>query len=42
MDESQRHAAGMKTRRAVLSDAYVDKASAGITDQNQLNAIGYL
>lgn len=32
MDEKSRYDAGMKTRRAVLGEAYVDKASAGITD----------
>jgi 4-carboxymuconolactone decarboxylase len=32
MDEKSRYDAGMKTRRAVLGGAYVDKASAGITD----------
>ena len=28
MDEKERHAQGMKTRRAVLGDAHVDKAEA--------------
>lgn len=28
MDEKERHAQGMKTRRAVLGDAHVDKADA--------------
>jgi len=32
---SARYAAGMTTRRAVLGDAYVDRASAGITDFNR-------
>ena len=32
MDEKSRYEAGMKTRRAVLGEAYVDKASAGISD----------
>jgi 4-carboxymuconolactone decarboxylase len=32
MDENSRYDAGMKTRRAVLGEAYVDKAGAGITD----------
>jgi 4-carboxymuconolactone decarboxylase len=32
---SERQATGMKTRRAVLSDAYVDKASAGVSDFNR-------
>jgi 4-carboxymuconolactone decarboxylase len=35
MDETARHANGMKTRRAVLGEAYVDKASAGITEFNR-------
>jgi len=29
MDERERHATGMKVRRAVLGDAHVDKAEAG-------------
>ncbi|KRE22596.1 4-carboxymuconolactone decarboxylase [Bosea sp. Root483D1] len=32
MDEKSRFDAGMKTRRAVLGEAYVDKASAEISD----------
>lgn len=32
MDEKSRYEAGMKTRRAVLGEAYVDKASAGISE----------
>ncbi|MGX1785315.1 4-carboxymuconolactone decarboxylase [Bosea sp. NPDC055332] len=32
MDDKSRYDAGMKTRRSVLGAAYVDKASAGITD----------
>ncbi len=35
MDEATRYAAGMKTRRAVLGETYVDKASAGVTDFNR-------
>ena len=35
MDETERYDAGMKTRRAVLGGAYVDKASAGIGDFNR-------
>lgn len=34
MDEKTRYDEGMKTRRAVLGGAYVDKASAGVTDFN--------
>jgi 4-carboxymuconolactone decarboxylase len=34
MDEKTRYDNGMKTRRAVLSDAYVDKASSGLTPFN--------
>ncbi|MDR6872770.1 4-carboxymuconolactone decarboxylase [Bosea sp. BE125] len=34
MDEKTRYDNGMKTRRAVLSDTYVDKASAGVTAFN--------
>jgi 4-carboxymuconolactone decarboxylase len=34
MDEKTRYDEGMTTRRAVLGGAYVDKASAGITDFN--------
>lgn len=32
MDEKQRHAAGMKVRREILGDAYVDRAVADTTD----------
>jgi 4-carboxymuconolactone decarboxylase len=32
MDDQQRYDEGMKTRRAVLGDAWVDKASAGVVD----------
>ena len=32
MDEKQRHAAGMKVRREILGDAYVDRAGADTTD----------
>ena len=32
MDEKERHAAGMKIRRAVLGDAHVDRAIATTTD----------
>jgi 4-carboxymuconolactone decarboxylase len=35
MDEKTRYTDGMKTRRAVLGEAYVDKASAGATDFNR-------
>ncbi|WP_439496802.1 4-carboxymuconolactone decarboxylase [Bosea sp. (in: a-proteobacteria)] len=35
MDETARHANGMKTRRAVLGEAYVDKASAGVNEFNR-------
>jgi 4-carboxymuconolactone decarboxylase len=35
MDEATRYANGMKTRRAVLGEAYVDKASAGVTEFNR-------
>jgi 4-carboxymuconolactone decarboxylase len=35
MDERKRHVKGMKVRRAVLSDAYVDRARAG---ENSFNA----
>lgn len=31
MDESERHALGMKTRRSVLGDAHVDRAEANKT-----------
>ncbi|WP_415683653.1 4-carboxymuconolactone decarboxylase [Breoghania sp.] len=31
MDEQDRHALGMKTRRSVLGDAHVDRAEAGKT-----------
>ena len=34
MDEKTRYDEGMKTRRAVLGPAYVDKASAGVTEFN--------
>lgn len=34
MDERERHAKGMAVRRAVLGDAWVDKAEAGKTDFN--------
>ena len=32
MDDKTRYDEGMKTRRAVLGPAYVDKASAGVTE----------
>ena len=32
---SERHAEGMATRRSVLGDAHVDRATAGITDFNR-------
>jgi len=35
MDEKTRYDAGMTTRRAVLGEAYVDRASAGIGDFNR-------
>lgn len=35
MDEKTRYDAGMTTRRAVLGEAYVDKASAGVTEFNR-------
>ena len=35
MDEKTRYENGLKTRRAVLGDAHVDRASAGITDFNR-------
>ena len=35
MDERKRHGKGMKARRAVLGDAYVDRAC---TEQNSFNA----
>jgi 4-carboxymuconolactone decarboxylase len=35
MDDKTRYDEGMETRRAVLGAAYVDKASAGITDFNR-------
>ena len=35
LTDRARHANGMKTRRKVLSDAYVDKAVAGVTDFNR-------
>ncbi|MGL4322742.1 MAG: 4-carboxymuconolactone decarboxylase [Beijerinckiaceae bacterium] len=34
MDNKQRHAAGMKVRRAVLGDEWVDKANARLNDFN--------
>ncbi len=35
MDEKSRYENGMKTRRAVLGEAYVDKAQTGVTDFNR-------
>jgi hypothetical protein len=35
MDETERHAAGMRVRREILGDAYVDRA---ITDTTDLTA----
>ncbi len=35
MDDKTRYAEGMKTRRSVLGEAYVDKASSGLTDFNR-------
>jgi 4-carboxymuconolactone decarboxylase len=35
MDERERHAAGMKTRREVLGDAHVERAEAAKTAFNQ-------
>ena len=35
MDETTRYSDGMKTRRAVLGEAYVDKATAGVTPFNR-------
>lgn len=35
MDDATRYANGMKTRRTVLGEAYVDKASAGVTAFNR-------
>lgn len=35
MDETTRYANGMQTRRAVLGESYVDKASAGVTEFNR-------
>lgn len=35
MDEKTRYDDGMKTRRAVLGETYVDKATAGVTAFNQ-------
>jgi len=32
MDEKTRYENGLKTRRAVLGDAHVDRATAGVTD----------
>ena len=34
MSEAERLAAGMKTRRAVLGEAYVDRATANVTEFN--------
>jgi 4-carboxymuconolactone decarboxylase len=34
MDDSERHAEGMKVRRAVLGDAWVDKAQSKLTPFN--------
>ncbi|MBV1693507.1 MAG: 4-carboxymuconolactone decarboxylase [Hyphomicrobiales bacterium] len=34
MDDRERHAAGMKVRREVLGDAWVDKAQARLNDFN--------
>ena len=35
MDEKERHDAGMKVRRAVLGDAWVDRAQAKLSDFNR-------
>lgn len=35
MDDATRYADGMKTRRAVLGESYVDNASAGTTEFNR-------
>ena len=35
MDDSERYAQGMGTRRAVLGADYVDKATAGVTEFNR-------
>jgi 4-carboxymuconolactone decarboxylase len=35
MDEAQRHREGMKVRRAVLGDEYVDRATASATEFNR-------
>ncbi len=35
MDEQTRYENGLKTRRAVLGDAHVDRATAGVTDFNR-------
>lgn len=35
MDEKTRYENGLKTRRAVLGDAHVDRATAGVTDFNR-------
>jgi len=35
MDDRERHASGMKVRRAVLGDAYVDKAQANLNAFNE-------
>lgn len=35
MDEKTRYENGLKTRRAVLGDAHVDRATAGVTEFNR-------
>lgn len=35
MDDKTRYENGLKTRRAVLGDAHVDKATAGVTEFNR-------
>ncbi|RDJ27872.1 4-carboxymuconolactone decarboxylase [Bosea caraganae] len=35
MDDATRYANGMKTRRAVLGEAYVDKATSAVTEFNR-------
>ena len=35
MDDKTRYENGLKTRRAVLGDAHVDRATAGVTDFNR-------
>ena len=35
MDDKERHAAGMKVRRAVLGEAHVDRAQARLNDFNR-------